>query len=70
VVKKSSEIMGTFKIEFTHIPWGTAYYKEHGRYVDENVLDVLRSYDAALFGSVGAPGKFDPLFPDFNVNHM
>jgi len=26
--------------------------------VDENVLDVLRSYDATLFGSVGAPGKF------------
>jgi len=58
VVKKLSEVLGTFKIEFTHIPWGTAYYKEHGRYVDENVLDVLRGYDAALFGSVGAPGMF------------
>lgn len=57
VVTKLSETMKTFEIEFTHIPWGTAYYKEHGRYVDENVLDVLRSYDATLFGSVGAPGK-------------
>ncbi|PMD32812.1 tartrate dehydrogenase/decarboxylase ttuC [Hyaloscypha variabilis F] len=55
VVQKLSEVSKTFEIEFTHIPWGTAYYKEHGRYVDENVLDVLRSYDATLFGSVGAP---------------
>ena len=57
VVQKLSETLKTFTIEFTHIPWGTAYYKEHGRYVDEDVLDILRGYDAALFGSVGAPGK-------------
>jgi isocitrate/isopropylmalate dehydrogenase len=58
VVTQLAKTMGTFNIEFTHIPWGTAYYKEHGRYVDENVLEVLKSYDASLFGSVGAPGKF------------
>lgn len=57
VVQKLSQTLGTFKVEFTNIPWGTAYYKEHGRYVDPDVLDVLRKYDAALFGSVGAPGK-------------
>jgi isocitrate/isopropylmalate dehydrogenase len=62
VVQKLSEVSKTFEIEFTHIPWGTAYYKEHGRYVDENVLDVLRSYDATLFGSVGAPGKSSAAF--------
>jgi isocitrate/isopropylmalate dehydrogenase len=56
VVQKLSETLKTFTIEFTHIPWGTAYYKEHGRYVDENVLDILRGFDACLFGSVGAPG--------------
>lgn len=56
VVQKLSKTLKTFSVEFTHIPWGTAYYKEHGRYVDANVLDILRSYDAALFGSVGAPG--------------
>ena len=57
VVKKLSETLKTFTIEFTHIPWGTAYYKEHGRYVSEEVLSVLRGYDATLFGSVGAPGE-------------
>ena len=56
VVQTLAKKLKTFTIEFSHIPWGTAYYKEHGRYVDENVLDVLRGYDAALFGSVGAPG--------------
>ena len=59
VVKQVAETLKTFTIEFDHIPWGTAYYKEHGRYVDENVLDVLRGYDASLFGSVGAPGTKD-----------
>jgi len=57
VVEKLANTLKTFKITFTHIPWGTAYYKKNGRYVDENVLDTLRGYDATLFGSVGAPGK-------------
>lgn len=62
VVKKVSQTLNAFTIEFTHIPWGTAYYKEHGRYVDEDVLEVLRRYDAALFGSVGAPGNHLPFY--------
>jgi tartrate dehydrogenase len=55
VLTKLSFVLSTFSISFDHIPWGTAYYKEHGRYVSEDVLDVLRGYDAALFGAVGAP---------------
>lgn len=56
VVQKLAQVSKTFTIEFEHIPWGTTYYKEQGRYVDENVLEVLRRYDSILFGSVGAPG--------------
>ncbi|KAH8595751.1 hypothetical protein B0O99DRAFT_511291 [Bisporella sp. PMI_857] len=55
VVTQLANSLDTFKIEFTHIPWGTAYYKKTGKYVDDNVLETLRGYDAALFGSVGAP---------------
>ncbi|KAE8134125.1 fungal-specific transcription factor [Aspergillus pseudotamarii] len=55
VVEKLARTLGTFNIEFTHIPWGTAYYKEHGRYVSEDCLDTLRKFDAGLFGAVGAP---------------
>lgn len=56
VVKKLATTLGIFQIEFTHIPWGTAYYKQHGRYVSEDCLDTLRQFDATLFGAVGAPG--------------
>ncbi|KAL1982629.1 hypothetical protein VTN96DRAFT_1064 [Rasamsonia emersonii] len=55
VVEKLAKHLGTFDIDFTHIPWGTAYYKEHGRYVSEDALDTLRRFDATLFGAVGAP---------------
>lgn len=56
VVKKLAETLKTFTIEFDHIPWGTAFYKETGKYVDDDVLERLRGYDASLFGAVGAPG--------------
>ena len=56
VVEKLAKTLGTFDINFTHIPWGTAYYKETGRYVSEDALDTLRKFDACIFGAVGAPG--------------
>ncbi|OJK02742.1 hypothetical protein ASPACDRAFT_1864351 [Aspergillus aculeatus ATCC 16872] len=55
VVNKLAQALGTFDIEFEHIPWGTDYYKQHGRYVSEDALDILRKFDAGLFGSVGHP---------------
>lgn len=59
VVEKLARTLDTFQIEFTHIPWGTAYYKQNGRYVPEDCLDILRKFDAGLFGAVGAPGMYD-----------
>jgi isocitrate/isopropylmalate dehydrogenase len=56
VVKKLCQKLQTFDIDFTHIPWGTEYYKAHGRYASEDCLDTLRQFDAVLFGAVGAPG--------------
>ncbi|KAJ5347510.1 hypothetical protein MYU51_003863 [Penicillium brevicompactum] len=55
VVEKLAKTLGTFDINFDHIPWGTAYYKETGKYVSDDCLDTLRRYDAGLFGAVGAP---------------
>ncbi|KAF4768602.1 hypothetical protein HAV15_002065 [Penicillium sp. str.  len=55
VVEKLAKTLGTFNINFEHTPWGTAYYKQTGRYVSEDYLDTLRQYDAILFGAVGAP---------------
>ncbi|KAL4768832.1 hypothetical protein BDW60DRAFT_219312 [Aspergillus nidulans var. acristatus] len=54
VVNKLASKLG-FQIEFTHIPWGTNYYKEHGQFMSDDALDVLRQFDAGLFGAVGDP---------------
>ena len=62
VVEKLAKTLGTFQIEFTHIPWGTAYYKQTGRYVSEDALDILRNFDAGLFGAVGAPGMIEIIY--------
>lgn len=64
VVQTLADALNTFSIDFTHVPWSSAYYKEHGRYVPENALEVLRAFDAILFGAVGAPGRFS-LFKAF-----
>ncbi|EAU35593.1 hypothetical protein ATEG_03791 [Aspergillus terreus NIH2624] len=55
VIEQLSATLGTFNIKFTHIPWGTQYYKETGRYAPADCLDTLRKFDAGLFGAVGAP---------------
>ncbi|KAI9043326.1 isocitrate/isopropylmalate dehydrogenase family protein [Aspergillus affinis] len=55
VIEKLAQTLGTFQIDFTHIPWGTEYYKKCGRYVSEDHLDTLRQFDATLFGAVGDP---------------
>ncbi|KAL4891645.1 tartrate dehydrogenase [Aspergillus ambiguus] len=55
VIKQLSTTIGTFNIEFTHIPWGTHYYKKTGRYAPADCLDTLRKFDAGLFGAVGDP---------------
>lgn len=46
----------TFDIKFEHLPWGSAYYKETGKFVDDDVLGIMRKFDACLFGAVGDPG--------------
>ena len=58
VIQKLAQSLGTFHIDFTHLPWGSEYYKQHGRYVSEGHLDILRQFDATLFGAVGAPGTY------------
>ena len=47
--------LGTFRLEYTHLPWGSAYYKEKGQYIDNDALTTLKKHDAILFGSVGDP---------------
>ena len=44
---------------FTEFPWGSDYYRETGRLMPEDGLELLSAFDAILFGAVG-----DPDIPD------
>ena len=46
-------------LQWTELPWGSAYWHEHGRMMPVDALDVLRDHDACLMGAVG-----DPSVPD------
>jgi tartrate dehydrogenase/decarboxylase/D-malate dehydrogenase len=47
----------TFKLDFTHIPWGGDYYMQHGRVTPENYLEILRPFDAIYLGALGDPAR-------------
>ena len=46
-------------LEWTSLPWGSAYFHEHGRMMAEDWPEVLRAHDAVLMGAIG-----DPSVPD------
>jgi tartrate dehydrogenase/decarboxylase/D-malate dehydrogenase len=50
---------GGFRLAIEHLPWGSDYYRRHGRMMPENGLDLLKGADAIYFGAVG-----DPELPD------
>lgn len=56
VLKSLQDILGTYKLDFTELDWGTARYKKTGKYMPADGLDTLKTFDAGLFGAVGAPG--------------
>ena len=56
VLKSVQQTLKAFELEFTELDWGTARYKSTGKYMPEDGLDVLRKFNAGLFGAVGAPG--------------
>jgi tartrate dehydrogenase/decarboxylase/D-malate dehydrogenase len=46
---------GGFQLAFDHFDWGSERYKKTGAFMPENGLDPIKSHDAILFGSAGAP---------------
>ena len=48
-------------IEWTELPWGSAYYHEHGQMMPVDGLETLRTHDAILMGAVGDPSVPDHL---------
>ncbi len=47
-------------IAWTELPWGSAYWHEHGTMMSADAIDVLRQHDAVLMGAVGDPSVPDP----------
>jgi len=48
-------------LEWTELPWGSAYWHEHGRMMPEDWEAILRGHDAVLMGAVGDPSVPDHL---------
>jgi tartrate dehydrogenase/decarboxylase/D-malate dehydrogenase len=46
-----------YALEWTHLPWGAEYWVKTGDLVPPDFLDVLRGYDAILFGALGDPAR-------------
>ncbi|HVW19217.1 MAG TPA: isocitrate/isopropylmalate family dehydrogenase [Solirubrobacteraceae bacterium] len=46
-------------IEWTEVPWGSAYWGDHGRMMPDDALDLIAGHDAVLMGAIG-----DPRVPD------
>jgi len=44
-----------FDLKFESFDWSSARYKKTGAYIPEGGLERLRTFDAILFGAVGAP---------------
>lgn len=63
VLQKLALTLNTFDLEFTNFDWDSAYYKKNGTYLPPDALTQLKKFDAILFGAVGAPGSYIPIFP-------
>ncbi len=46
-------------LEWTELPWGSAYWREHGSMMPDDGLATLSAHDAVLMGAIG-----DPSVPD------
>jgi tartrate dehydrogenase/decarboxylase/D-malate dehydrogenase len=54
VLDASAERFG-FQMSWEHFPWGSDHYFAHGRMMPSDALDLLKPFDALLFGAVGDP---------------
>jgi tartrate dehydrogenase/decarboxylase/D-malate dehydrogenase len=61
VVAEARKCVDALGLDLTwnELPWGTAYFHEHGRMMPPDALEQARGHDAILLGAVG-----DPSVPD------
>jgi tartrate dehydrogenase/decarboxylase / D-malate dehydrogenase len=56
VLHALAERDSAFALDVERLPWGSAYYREHGRMMPEDGVARLKSFDAIYFGAVGEQG--------------
>lgn len=61
VLQALAERDGGFALDIESFPWGSDYYRAHGRMMDEDGLERLKHFDAIYFGAVGDPDLPDDL---------
>jgi tartrate dehydrogenase/decarboxylase/D-malate dehydrogenase len=54
VLEALSSRLGGFNFEFTHYPWDSEYYLQHGHYIPDGGLAEIKQADAIFFGAVGS----------------
>lgn len=59
VLETLQQRCGDFKLILETFPWGSDYYRAHGRMMPGDGLVTLKNFDAIYFGAVG-----DPHIPD------
>lgn len=52
-------LLGSRSFEVDFKPWGSSWYRTHREMMPADGIDILRKYDALIFGAVG-----DPQLPD------
>ncbi len=57
VLQADAKLDGGFRLDLTTLPWGYDYWQQHGSVVPDDFLEVLRPFDAILFGAVGWPER-------------
>ena len=53
VLRALKELDSTFSYHAEIFSWNSEYYLKHGRMMPENGLDILKDYNAILFGAIG-----------------
>lgn len=57
VLRAAETSIGGFALEFERFDWGVDYHAEHGKVAPEDLLEILRPFDAIFLGAVGFPEK-------------
>lgn len=50
-----AEVHGGLGFKFAEFPWSCDYYKEHGKMMPEDGLDILKGHEAIFLGAIGNP---------------